>query len=55
MTMGSCRLLDSTNNWPSFFKCDDTARFPPMCKVSICWKLFQQEILLGKRKYIMNY
>jgi hypothetical protein len=37
MTVGPCRLLDSNNNWPSFFKCDDTTRFPPMCKVRLLY------------------
>lgn len=33
MTMGPCRLLYNDKNFPSFLKCDDLTRFPPMCKV----------------------
>ncbi|XP_069696692.1 protein smoothened isoform X2 [Periplaneta americana] len=32
MTVGPCRILESYKSWPSFFRCDDTVRFPPMCK-----------------------
>nr|CAD7401266.1 unnamed protein product [Timema poppensis] len=32
IALGPCRILQGTTSWLSFLKCEDSARFPPMCK-----------------------
>ncbi|XP_049856044.1 smoothened homolog [Schistocerca gregaria] len=32
VTVSPCRILDVEGIWPSFLKCDNMTKFPPMCK-----------------------
>nr|CAD7456561.1 unnamed protein product [Timema tahoe] len=32
IALGPCRILQGTTSWLSLLKCEDSARFPPMCK-----------------------
>lgn len=34
MALGPCRILELERGWTSPLRCDDTSRFPPLCKVS---------------------